>query len=129
MPPAPTSRCVAPDESARPVEEHDRFELITAFDAIHDQADTAWGEEKAQEMLADASFNGVDTTHVDADILNTYSIARTSSREAVSQVSLFVIPCRRWPERSPFDSTMKRRGRFGRWRRRGSLVPKRSARL
>lgn len=95
MPPAPTSRCVAPDESARPVEEHDRFDLITAFDAIHDQADpaasslasislggaglgTACGEEKAQEMLADAGFNGVDTTYVDADIFNTYYIARTN---------------------------------------------------
>lgn len=115
-----------------------RFDLITAFDAIHDQADpaavlagiaralrpggvflmvdiqassnlednldhpvgpflytvstmhcmtvslslegaglgTVWGEQKAQQMLADAGFGSVHTTHVDADFFNTYFIAR-----------------------------------------------------
>ena len=118
--------------------ERDRFDLITAFDAIHDQADpagvlsaialalrtggvflmvdiqassnvednvehplgpfvytvstmhcmtvslslggaglgTAWGEQKAQQMLAEAGFNDVATAHVEADIFNTYYIAR-----------------------------------------------------
>lgn len=38
---------------------------------------TAWGEQKGQQMLADAGFTTVDTTHVEADIFNTYYIART----------------------------------------------------
>ncbi len=118
--------------------EHDRFDLITAFDAIHDQAHPAavlagiaealrdggtflmvdipaasdladnlehplgtfldtvstthcmtvslaldgnglgavWGEQKAQQMLAEAGFASVQASHVEADILNTYYIAR-----------------------------------------------------
>ncbi len=121
--------------------ETDRFDLITAFDAIHDQAKpaavlagieaalrpdgvflmvdiqassnlednvdhpvgpflytvstmhcmtvslalggdglgTAWGEQKAQQMLADAGFGSVETTHVEADILNTYYIAHKTA--------------------------------------------------
>lgn len=120
---------------------HDRFDLITAFDAIHDQAHpaqvlsgicralrddgvflmvdirassnleddldhplgtliytvstmhcmtvslaldgdglgTAWGEQKARQMLADAGFASVETAHVEADILNTYYLARKTS--------------------------------------------------
>ncbi|HEV2068685.1 MAG TPA: class I SAM-dependent methyltransferase [Acidimicrobiales bacterium] len=116
----------------------DRFDLITAFDTIHDQAHpaevlagvasalradgvflmvdiqassnlednldhplgtfvygistmhcmtvslaldgdglgTAWGEQRAQQMLADAGFASVETAHVEADILNTYYVAR-----------------------------------------------------
>ena len=118
--------------------ERDRFDLICAFDAIHDQAHpaevlagiaaalrddgtflmvdiqassnlqdnldhplgtflytvstmhcmtvslalegdglgTVWGEQKAQQMLAEAGFGFVETTHVEADILNTYYLAR-----------------------------------------------------
>ncbi len=121
--------------------EHERFDLITAFDTIHDQAHpgqvlagiadalrddgaflmvdvqassnlednldhplgtflytvstmhcmtvslaldgdglgTAWGEQKAQQMLADAGFASVETAHVDADILNTYYLARKTA--------------------------------------------------
>jgi SAM-dependent methyltransferase len=120
--------------------EHDRFDLITAFDAIHDQAHpaavlagvadalrsdgvflmvdiqassrlednldhplgtflysvstmhcmtvslaldgdglgTVWGEQKARDMLAEAGFASVEAAHVDADILNTYYLARKS---------------------------------------------------
>ncbi len=122
------------------LDEHDRFDLITAFDAIHDQAHpgavlasiagalrsngvflmvdikassnleenlehplgpvlftfstmhcmtvslaldgdglgTAWGEQKALQMLADAGFTSVDVTHLDADVFNTYYIARAT---------------------------------------------------
>jgi SAM-dependent methyltransferase len=118
--------------------EHDRFDVVTAFDAVHDQAHpaevlagiadalrddgiflmvdvrassnlednldhplgtflysvstmhcmtvslaldgdglgTVWGEQKAQRMLADAGFGSVETAHVEADILNTYYLAR-----------------------------------------------------
>lgn len=118
--------------------EHHRFDLITAFDAVHDQAHPAdvlagiaaalradgtflmvdirasshlqdnldhplgtflyslsimhcmtvslaldgdglgavWGEEKARQMLAAAGFGAVVTAHVDADVLNTYYVAR-----------------------------------------------------
>ena len=34
-----------------------------------------WGEQKAQEMLADAGFTSIETAHVDGDIINTYFIA------------------------------------------------------
>jgi SAM-dependent methyltransferase len=34
-----------------------------------------WGEQKAQEMLADAGFTSIEATHVDGDIANTYFIA------------------------------------------------------
>jgi 2-polyprenyl-3-methyl-5-hydroxy-6-metoxy-1,4-benzoquinol methylase len=119
--------------------EVDRFDLITAFDAIHDQAQpadvlvrisqalrpdgtflmidiqassllhenldhpmgpflytvstmhcmtvslalggmglgTAWGEQKAHEMLADAGFTKVDVATVEGDWFNNYYIART----------------------------------------------------
>ncbi|WP_350274754.1 class I SAM-dependent methyltransferase [Kribbella sp. HUAS MG21] len=121
--------------------EHSRFDLITAFDAIHDQAHpaqvlagvwealrpggvflmvdiqassnleenldhpfatflygvstmhcmtvslsldgdglgTVWGEQKACQMLADAGFSSVETTHVEADAFNTYYICRKDS--------------------------------------------------
>jgi ubiquinone/menaquinone biosynthesis C-methylase UbiE len=118
--------------------EVDRFDLITAFDAIHDQAQpaqvlrrvsealrpdgdflmvdikassrlhenmdhplgpflytvstmhcmtvslaldgmglgTAWGEQKAREMLAEAGFTHVDVETVEGDLINNYYIAR-----------------------------------------------------
>jgi SAM-dependent methyltransferase len=118
--------------------EHERFDLVTAFDAIHDQAHpaqvlaavweslrpggvflmvdiqassdleenlehpfatflyglstmhcmpvslsldgdglgTVWGEQKACQMLTDAGFSSVETTHVEADAFNTYYICR-----------------------------------------------------
>lgn len=124
--------------------EHDRFDLVTAFDAIHDQAHpaevlagvaaalrddgaflmvdvqaasnlednldhplgtflytvstmhcmtvslaldgdglgTVWGEQTAQRMLADAGFAAVETAHVEADILNTYYLARKTATAA-----------------------------------------------
>src|SRR5215469_1823933 len=34
-----------------------------------------WGEQKAQEMLADAGFTSVEAAHVEGDIANTYFIA------------------------------------------------------
>ena len=37
---------------------------------------TAWGEQKARQMLADAGFTTVDVTHLEADVLNSYYIAR-----------------------------------------------------
>ena len=37
---------------------------------------TAWGEEQAQRMLAEAGFASVEAAHVEADIINTYYIAR-----------------------------------------------------
>ena len=37
---------------------------------------TAWGEQKAQEMLAAAGFASVEVKHVEADIWNAYYIAR-----------------------------------------------------
>jgi len=120
--------------------ESETFDLITAFDAIHDQADPAavlagiakalradgtflmvdvaassllhenldhpfgplyytiscmhcmtvslaldgaglgamWGEQKAQEMLAEAGFGCVEVKHIADDILSTYYIARKS---------------------------------------------------
>jgi hypothetical protein len=35
---------------------------------------TAWGEQKAREMLADAGFGQVHVKRVEADILNYYYI-------------------------------------------------------
>jgi SAM-dependent methyltransferase len=120
--------------------EYERFDLVTAFDAIHDQAHpakvlagiaaslrpggvflmvdiqassnlednvehpfatflygvstmhcmtvslsldgdglgTVWGQQKAEQMLADAGFSSVEVTHVDADAFNAYYIARKS---------------------------------------------------
>ncbi len=117
---------------------HGRFDLVTAFDTIHDQArprqvlaaiaeavgedgvflmgdiafssrlednvgnplattvfafsvfhcltvslayggeglGTAWGEQRARELLAEAGFSGVETAQVDGDPLNLYYIAR-----------------------------------------------------
>lgn len=43
---------------------------------------TAWGEQKAQQILADAGFGSVETAHVEADILNTYYIARKTATAA-----------------------------------------------
>lgn len=37
---------------------------------------TVWGEEKAQQMLADAGFTSIDVNHLEGDSLNTYYIAR-----------------------------------------------------
>jgi len=37
-----------------------------------------WGEQKARDMLAEAGFASVEAAHVDADILNTYYLARKS---------------------------------------------------
>jgi hypothetical protein len=37
---------------------------------------TCWGEQKALEMLADAGFNDVQIAKVEADIANSYYIAR-----------------------------------------------------
>ena len=34
-----------------------------------------WGEQKAQEMLADAGFTSIEAAHVEGDIANTYFIA------------------------------------------------------
>jgi len=34
-----------------------------------------WGEQKAREMLSDAGFTSIETTHVDGDVANTYFIA------------------------------------------------------
>jgi 2-polyprenyl-3-methyl-5-hydroxy-6-metoxy-1,4-benzoquinol methylase len=118
--------------------ERERFDLVTAFDAIHDQAHpaqvlagiaaslrpggvflmvdiqassnlednldnpfatflygvstmhcmtvslslggdglgTVWGEQKAQQMLADAGFSSVEVAHVEDDAFNAYYIAR-----------------------------------------------------
>ena len=36
---------------------------------------TAWGEQRALQMLSDAGFTSVDVAHVDGDIANTYFIA------------------------------------------------------
>jgi SAM-dependent methyltransferase len=117
---------------------HDRFDLITAFDAIHDQAHpaqvlagiadalrpdgvflmvdiqassnvednidhpfgtmlyttstmhcmpvslsldgdglgTVWGEQKAQQMLAEAGFSSVQVIRIEQDVFNTYYLAR-----------------------------------------------------
>lgn len=117
--------------------ETDRFDLVTAFDAIHDQAHpaqvlagiaaslrpggvflmvdvqassnlednldnpfatflygvstmhcmtvslsldgdglgTVWGQQKAEQMLADAGFSMVEVAHVDEDVFNAYYIA------------------------------------------------------
>ncbi|WP_344214471.1 class I SAM-dependent methyltransferase [Kribbella sancticallisti] len=117
--------------------EQERFDLITAFDSIHDQAHpaqvlagvsaalrpggvflmvdiqassnlednldnpfatflygistmhcltvslsldgdglgTVWGQQKAEQMLADAGFTSVEVTHVDEDVFNAYYIA------------------------------------------------------
>jgi SAM-dependent methyltransferase len=124
------------------LDEPDRFHLITAFDAIHDQVKpalvlaaiaralraggtflmvdfaassnlednlehplgptlytfstmhcmtvslahggaglgTAWGEQKALQMLADAGFDQVDVTQVEGDLYNNYYVARASRR-------------------------------------------------
>ena len=35
-----------------------------------------WGEQKAYELLAEAGFKGVETKHVEGDILNNYYVAR-----------------------------------------------------
>ncbi|MEV0286783.1 class I SAM-dependent methyltransferase [Kribbella sp. NPDC050820] len=118
--------------------EHERFDLVTAFDAIHDQAHPAkvlagiadslrpggtflmvdiqassnlednldhpfapflysistmhcmtvslsldgdglgavWGEQKARQLLTEAGFTDIQTTHVEADAFNTYYICR-----------------------------------------------------
>jgi ubiquinone/menaquinone biosynthesis C-methylase UbiE len=37
---------------------------------------TAWGEQKARQMLADAGFGDVDVKNVEGDIINNYYIAR-----------------------------------------------------
>lgn len=37
---------------------------------------TMWGEQKAQELLNEAGFASVTTSHVEGDILNTYYVAR-----------------------------------------------------
>lgn len=37
---------------------------------------TAWGEQKAREMLADAGFTSIDVKQVEGDILNNYYVAR-----------------------------------------------------
>jgi hypothetical protein len=37
---------------------------------------TVWGEQKAQQMLAEAGFTSIDVHHLDGDSLNTYYIAR-----------------------------------------------------
>lgn len=117
--------------------EHERFDLVTAFDAIHDQAHpaavlagaadslrpggtflmvdiqassnlednldhpvgtflygvstmhcmtvslslngdglgTVWGQQKAEQMLADAGFSSVEVVNVEADMFNAYYIA------------------------------------------------------
>jgi SAM-dependent methyltransferase len=36
---------------------------------------TMWGEQKARQMLADAGFDNVETTHVEGDIFNNYYVA------------------------------------------------------
>ncbi|MBB3036751.1 class I SAM-dependent methyltransferase [Hoyosella altamirensis] len=36
---------------------------------------TAWGEQKATEMLTEAGFTGIEIKHVDQDILNSYYLA------------------------------------------------------
>lgn len=37
---------------------------------------TAWGEQRARQMLSDAGFDDVTVTHVDQDIFNSYYVAR-----------------------------------------------------
>ena len=37
---------------------------------------TMWGEQKAQELFAEAGFNDVDIRYVDGDFMNSYYIAR-----------------------------------------------------
>jgi SAM-dependent methyltransferase len=39
---------------------------------------TAWGEQKAKELLAEAGFNQVDVRQVEGDIFNNYYVASTS---------------------------------------------------
>jgi hypothetical protein len=39
---------------------------------------TVWGQQKAEQMLAEAGFTSVEAVHVDADAFNAYYIARKS---------------------------------------------------
>jgi SAM-dependent methyltransferase len=68
--------------------EHPLGPTIYAFSTLHcmtvslalggEGLGTAWGEQKARELLAEAGFDDVDVRQVEGDIFNSYYVARRS---------------------------------------------------